>query len=144
MHPLRLSLFALLLLAVLGLSQETEAAAPTIELLTPHEGSYVPFDDWDNEDIYFTWNSTDSDDDALVHKIYFGTDKDDLDQIGSTTDEVLKYTTDISYNTTYYWKASANDGGGEVFLILGILQFSKMVQEYFGKISEMVNLIMFR
>ena len=64
MFPLRLSLFALLLLAVLVLSQEAEADAPTIELLTPQSDSWVPASSSDDFDIFFTWNSTDADDDA--------------------------------------------------------------------------------
>ena len=66
-------------MAVLGLSQEAEADAPTIELLTPQEGSHVPLEKSDDK-VWLTWNGSDADGDALVYTLYAGFDKDNLEE----------------------------------------------------------------
>ena len=57
MHPLRLSLFALLLLAVLGLSQEAEAEADSVEVLLNDTALY--FQDNENYPIESVESETD-------------------------------------------------------------------------------------
>ena len=64
--------------------------------------------------VTFTWaNPTKEYDGRVIYIVMFGTDADNLKQIGTTTAKTYEYTGALEPNTTYYWRIDARNNVGK-------------------------------
>ena len=80
--------------------------APTIQLLTPLDGSLSE----NSLLLNLTWAGTDSDNDVLNYDFYFSTSSDPTFNV--TTPHNYTEISDLNYGTLYYWKVNVSDGQG--------------------------------
>jgi len=64
--------------------------------------------------VTLRWDSYDLDDDTMTYDVYFDTNANPTTKVSSCQTENTLDRTDLSYNTTYYWKVVAKDNHGGV------------------------------
>ncbi|MCF7918528.1 MAG: hypothetical protein K9N06_01265 [Candidatus Cloacimonetes bacterium] len=83
---------------------------------TPPDAPSLPWpvDGAENESIYalLRWTCSDPDGDDLFYKVYFGIDPslDETNVVALGIDDASWDVGILNYDTTYYWKITANDG----------------------------------
>ncbi len=64
--------------------------------------------------VSLRWDSYDPDGDVMAYDVYFDTNANPTTKVSSSQRENTLAGTDLSYNTTYYWKVVAKDNKGGV------------------------------
>lgn len=81
---------------------------------TPGSPNPVNNGTWVNLAVTLTWTCSDPNGDPLTYDVYFGTNPNPTNKIGTGLNTASKFVGGLAYYTDYYWKVVANDGrGGE-------------------------------
>ena len=62
--------------------------------------------------VTLSWDSYDPDGDTMTYDVYFDTNANPMTKVSSSQRENKLAGTDLSYNTTYYWKVVVKDSNG--------------------------------